>query len=134
MWRWTEVDPFGHTIYCSEETWKRKTVQRSDLAAHEVEVRATVRDPDAIYDDSQSTASTREEGNPTALVVRHVGFGRTHGRYAGKVLNVVIKWLPDAATGRVTGFVSTAFPSPRVARWLELRWERGHERTVDRRS
>ena len=59
MWRWTEVDPFGHTIYCSEETWKRKTVQRSDLAAHEAEVRATVRDPDAIYDDSQSAKTSK---------------------------------------------------------------------------
>lgn len=124
MWRWTEVDPFGYTIYCSEETWQRKTAQRSVLAAHEAEVRATVRDPDAIYDDAQSTTNTREEGNPAARVVRHASFGLTHGPYAGKVLNVVIKWLPDAATGRVTGFVSTAFPSRRVARRLELRWER----------
>ena len=124
MWRWTEVDPFGNTVYCAEETWRRKTAQRSVLAAHEAAVRATIRDPDAVYDDAQSTASTREAGNPAALVVRHVSFGRTHGQYAGKVLNVVIKWLSDAATGQVTGFVSTAFPSRRVARRLQLRWER----------
>ena len=123
MWRWAEVDPFGHTIYCSEETWQRKTAQRSDLAAHEAVVRAAIRDPQGIYFDSRSTVNTRKRGNPAAVMMHYIGVGMTHGRFSGHRMSIVVKWLPEAATGRFTGYVQTAYATSRVLPRLQLHWE-----------
>ena len=123
MWRWTEVDPFGHTIYCSEETWQRKTVQRSDLAAHEAAVRAAIRNPQGVYFDSRSTVNTRERGNPAAVMMHYIGVVLPHGRLSGHRMSVVVKWLPEAASGRFTGYVQTAYATSRVLPRLQLHWE-----------
>ena len=123
MWRWTEVDPFGHTIYCAEETWRRKTAQRSGLGAHEAAVRAAIHDPQGVYFDPLSTANTRERGNPAALMMHYIGVTLPRGKFAGHRLSVVVKWRPEAASGRFTGYVQTAYATSRVLPRLQLHWE-----------
>lgn len=120
-WRWIESDPLGRPVHCSEETWQRKTSQRAGLAEHEEAVRQTIRDPDAIYDDPQGT---EEATNPDATVQVFFAAGRTRGQYAGTLLMVVVKWLPEGPDGREFGYVRTALFTGRVQRRLQWQWGR----------
>ena len=124
-WRWTEIDPLGQVIRCGETEWQHVIAGHPDVAAHEAAVRATIRTSDAIYGDPRSTAITRERGNPAAQIVHYVASGRTHGRYTGNVVVVVVKWLPEGQAGQLVGYVQTAYLPNRLLRRLHLQWEQG---------
>ena len=85
--------------------------------------RAARRDPQAIYFDSRSTVSTRERGNPAAMMMHYIGVLLPHGKFSGHRMSVVVKWLPEAASGRFTGYVQTAYATSRVLPRLQLHWE-----------
>jgi hypothetical protein len=57
--RWSEVDPFGHTVVCAAAVWEAKAGRRPELALHEEAIRATVREPDRLYLDWESTMRRR---------------------------------------------------------------------------
>jgi hypothetical protein len=120
--RWAEVDPFGHTVVCAAAVWEAKVGRRPELALHEEAIRATVREPDRLYLDWESTTRRASGGAVSALIVHYVAAGRTHGRWAGNLVDVVVKWLDE--DGVVRGYVQTAYLPNRPQRRLQSWWRR----------
>ena len=121
-WRWTEADPLGRTIHCGEREWQEHIlVRHSEVGRYEAAVRATLRTPDAIYDNPHATAKA---AHPTALVQDFYGIGYTGGYYAGKLLRVIVKWLPEGPGGQLVGYLRTAYLTDRIPRWLQWHWGR----------
>ena len=120
-WQWTEVNPHGHPIHCSEARWQHVLTDHPDMDGYELAVRLTIRGPDAVYLDPRGTSFTY---NPAAWVVVHIARGHTHGYYAGRLINVVIRWEPHP-TAPPTGYVITAYLSRRVSGRLQLQEEFG---------
>lgn len=123
-WRWTEVDPFGRVVRCGAREWAEHVVIRPELVPHEDIIRGTVRDPDRVYFDPSSTATTRLRGDPRAEMVHYIGLGRGQGDQEGNAVCVVVKLLPDEATGGIAGYVASMYlPDVPQAR-LQLVWQR----------
>jgi hypothetical protein len=124
--RWEEIDPWGHPVSCDEAVWATKTATRAELVAHETEIRATVRDPDRLYIDWESSVARALRGGPPQVVMVHyVSEHRAHGKQAGNLLTVVVKWVgegPEAPS--VRGYFTTAYLPGRLQRRLQLRWRR----------
>ena len=121
--RWVEVDPWGHPVECAEAVWAAKAAQRPELVEHEAEIRATVRDPDRLYLDWESAVVRAvRSGDPRVAIVHYVSEHRAHGRQAGNLLTVVVKWLGEASA--VRGYVHTAYLPNRLQARLQLRWRR----------
>ena len=123
-WRWAEVDPWGHAVYCSDDTWQRKPYHenRPELYTHEDVIRETIRDPHQLWDDLMETARVQQR-NPDAQVVGYVGSGRGRGRYTDHLIVVMVKWLPEPPTHTVVGYVGTMFLPRRLQSHLALRWK-----------
>jgi hypothetical protein len=104
--------------------WAAHVAIRPELGPHEAAVRETVRVPDRVYFDPASTAATRLRGDPRAVIEHYLGVGRGRGDQQGNAVCVVVKLLPDAATGRVVGYLASAhLPNAPQAR-LPLVWSR----------
>jgi len=123
--RWVEVDPWGHAVTCLEETWAQKVRQHAEIASHEQAIRETIRDPDALFYDPESTARRQHPtGAPRIWIVHYVSAGRTHGKQAGNFVRVVARW-EDADGGRTrVGYVHTMLLPDGVEPRLQLAWER----------
>jgi hypothetical protein len=140
-WRWVETDPWGLAVHCAEVVWTAKVRQHPDIAAHEAAIRATVRAPDAVYDDPASTARLRPTGGRVATIQHYVGRGRLPG-HPRVLVTVVVKVLreppaPAAASpgapgdvpavAMVTvavGYVQTTYLASHLPSRLHLRWSR----------
>ena len=122
QWRWTEVDPWGHSVSCDEETWAEKAAERIELPLHEEGVRATIRDPDQVYFDAASTARRALLGRANVRFVHYVSTGRLSQKWTGTYLVVVVKWL--AEDDAVRGYVQTMYASNRILPRLQLFWSR----------
>jgi hypothetical protein len=121
--RWTETDRWGHTVTCDEAVWAEKAGRRAELASHAAEIRATIRDPDRLYLDPASTIERAvRTGVSRLLIVHYVSDHRAHGRQAGNLLTVVVKWLEEE--GSVRGYVHTAYLPNALPSRLQLRWRR----------
>ena len=116
-WRWIERDASGHPVYCSERIWRHVLAGHPEMDFYEEEVRATIRQPEAVYDDLKGTAGTY---NPDAWIVRHIAVGRTYGKHARRLLVVVIRWEP-VLIGGPAGYLVTAYTTRRLSGQLELR-------------
>jgi hypothetical protein len=120
--RWVEVDPWGHRVACAESVWATKAGVRAELALHEGEIRATVHDPDRLYLDWASTTRRAVGGRLSALIVHYVTEGRTRGKWAGNLIDVVVKWLDEG--DEVRGYVHTVYLPGQVRPRLQLWWRR----------
>ena len=90
-WRWIEEDPFGHLVYCGEDSWGHIADEHVAVVPFETGIRTTIADPVRVYFDPTSTTVTRQRGNPWAEVVHYVGGGYAHGRYVDHLIIVVVK-------------------------------------------
>jgi hypothetical protein len=114
--RWSETDPWGVHVTCTEDVWAKKGSVRPELASHEAEIRATIRAPDAIFLDPASSA-----GRPYGTVIAHyVSHGRTHGKQSGNFICVVVKLL----VGQLIAYVATVILPSDIQPRLQLVWER----------
>ncbi len=118
-YRWTETDPLGHPIHCGEAEWRHILIQHDEVAPYENAVRTTLRQPELIYDD---LAATERLVNPRGRVLDYIISAPQGTRFAGLLLKVSVKWLPDGPGGAVVGYVQTAFFVPRLRGRLQLRW------------
>jgi hypothetical protein len=124
LWRWTEVDPWGHSVSCDEPTWAKKSKQHPELVHHEAEIRATIRDPDRLYHDRLGTFSrSLNSGRNDLRIVHYVAERRAHGRQAGNFISVVVKWLNEA--GVINGYVHSMYVPDALQPRLQLMWRRG---------
>jgi hypothetical protein len=121
--RWSERDPFGHLIVCTEDVWAVKVAKHPEIAAHEAAVRDTIRAPDEVYDDPRSTAQRRPTRGAAVGVQHYYGYNRPLGNYSGHLVQVVVRWRQEA--GRpAERYVVTAFLPRSVKPQLVLRWTR----------
>ena len=121
--RWEEVDPWGHRVSCDEAVWADKAGRRAELSGHEAEVRATIRDPDRLYFDEASTLERAvRTGARQLAIVHYVSDHRAHGKQAGNLIVVVVKWLGEA--GGIRGYVHTAYLPDALQSRLQLLWRR----------
>jgi hypothetical protein len=109
--------------------WTAKAAQRPELVAHEAEIRATVRDPDRLYVDWESAlVRAVRSGDARLAIVHYVSEHRAHGKQAGNLISVVVKWLGDPArpddAAAIRGYVHTAYLPNRLQARLQLRWRR----------
>ena len=95
---------------------------RTELTLHEEEIRATVRDPDRLYLDWESTARRVVGGTVSTLIVHYVSAGRARGKWAGNLIDVVVKWLDEGGT--VGGYVQTIHLPGAIRPRLHLWWSR----------
>ena len=127
MWRWIEIDPWGHAIHCAEAVWRQKVEgeRRDELIAHESAILEVIHDPDEVYREPVATERTRLLGNPDAEVVHFAGYGRCHGKFVGNAIVIVVKWLPEPRLQEVVGFVRSMWiaDSLRLSK-LQLQWRR----------
>jgi hypothetical protein len=118
-----EVDPWGQSITCTESVWAKKAAARAELVAHEEAIRATIRDPDQLYVDGESSAIRAvRSGSDKILRVHYLSEHRAHGRQAGNLLSVVVKW--EGEDTAIRGYFTTAYLPNRLQRRLQLRWRR----------
>lgn len=120
-WRWSETDPLGRPVRCGNAEWRHVLTGHPELARHERAVRATIRDPVAIYDDPEHTARTR---NPAATIQAYFGVRSAYVARTGDFVRVAVKWLPDGPGGTPVGYLATAYLTNRVRSQLQLVWRR----------
>ncbi len=119
FYRWTETDPFGHSIHCGAAEWQHVLTEHYEVGPFKVAVRAALRQPQLIYDDLTATARLV---NPRGRVLDYIVGAPQDTRFAGLLLKVSVKWLPDGPDGAIVGYVQTAFFVPRLKGRVQLRW------------
>jgi len=112
-WEFASYDYEGTPVVLSKDTWKTKAGNSNpgihpEIRGYLEEVREAIESPDLVFQ------STRDE---RSRIFYRLGVGR--GRFAGKHLVVVVKYLQESAGRR--GYIGTMYLSRAVySRGMQL--------------